>query len=425
MKTRYLFTLLVCVYTPTIALSGETDSLKLGTRTFVITQYKPNGTPVIHLWKAQMPTNNRSNAVDFPVLEEALHFEVWKPTNQEEGAYNHYPALFFHDGYFYAMWGNHLFCENGSGQRVLFSMSKNGREWEPPRELFSPPDLVLARRDEGIYLAPDRWVEVDGTLYAVAYVHVHGSDYKPYPIARKLSEGGVLLGEPFLLRDLPIETMLPKYTPTLLYNPVFAEKIDKWYEDNDMISWWARFDDKGIPSYGVDGTRVIEYFTFRSKEGLVACMRDYNTYANDTDLISSNRIYACFSNGEGGWSAAYPTDIPDSHSRAQAKKLPDGRVLLVGNQIASEFDKGLYLSRDPLTISVSLDGVFFTHVFALRSGGQDGTKHRFRDVPGSRPTGYGYPSMVILDDMIYVLYSINKEDISITIVPLASIHTTP
>ena len=414
----YLLLLYTC--TPVYAFPEGADTLYLGTRTFITTQKTPNGTPVIHLWEAQRASENQLDSVKFPQLKGAQHFDVWKPVNRQEGVYNHFAALFFYNGLFYAMWGNHLYGENGPGQRVLFSTSKNGHEWAAPKELFPPPDSILPRGEVGVYLGPDRWVEVDGKLYAVVYVHKTNSSHS-YPIVRELAKDGTFLGEPSLLSGLPKKAMLPKFMSAPLRDPLLADKIDKWYIDNDAVSWWAYLEEKGIPASGVDGTRLIEAFSFRSKEGVVVYMRDYNSQTKISGRISSNRIFACFSDGQGGWSAMYPTDIPDSHSRAQAVRLSDGSVLLVGNQIAPEFDKGLYLVRNPLTISFSPDGEFFTKVFALRSGDPDRVKHRFTGIPGNGPAGFGYPSMIIHNDMIYVLYSINKEDIAITIVPLASI----
>ena len=114
----------------------------------------------------------------------------------------------------------------------------------------------------------------------------------------------------------------------------------------------------------------------------------------------------------------YPTDIPDSHSRTQAVTLSDGRVLLVGNQTAHTFDRGLYLVRDPLTIAVSPDGKDFTKVFALRSGVPS---RQFSGIAGSGPMGHGYPSMIVHNGRIYVFYSINKESMAISIVPISAI----
>ena len=102
-------------------------------------------------------------------------------------------------------------------------------------------------------------------------------------------------------------------------------------------------DGNSIPSHGASDTRLIEMFSFRTRKGVTVFARDYNSHTEPKGTrTSSNRIFASFPDGKDGWTTPQPTDIPDSHSRAQALTLPDGRVLLVGNQIAHQFDKGLY-----------------------------------------------------------------------------------
>jgi len=434
MKTPYyfsgarvaLFVLLSCAPGALAsAAPGKTQAqtLHLGTRTITTSLETDLGTPVIPMWKAQMPKGSQGNAFGLPVLQDAQHFDVWKPARREEGAYNHYSALIFHNGRFYAMWGNQPYGENGPGQRVLFTTSKDGHAWNPPSVFFTSPGPVFRAapgdKNKALYLVPDRWVEVDGKLYGVAYVG--GAGGISYPIARELKDDGSL-GEPFLLRDLPAKDKLPLFMTAPKQDPALAAKIKKWYEDNDMISWWAKSAGE-IPLHGIDDAKLIESFAFRSKDGMVICMRDYTP--PDGNCRPSNRIYACFPDGKGGWSPLYPTDIPDSPSRAQALRLPDGRVLLAGNQIAPKLDSGLYMPRDPLTLSVSPDGEFFTKVFALRSGGSAKHTPRFSGITGrAAGTAYGYPSMIVHDGMIYVLYSVNKEDIAISMVPLASMQDT-
>ena len=395
--------------------SNMTQILQLGTRAFTITQTTPNRTPVVPMWKAQTPSDSRKNAAGFPMLKDARHFDVWKPARREEGAFNHCQSLFFYDGRFYAMWANHLHGEDRPGQRILYSTSRDGREWTPPAELFPPPCPMLKDdHPRGIFLLPDRLAVADGKLYAIAYVRRAFN----YPIAREIAGGGTLLGEPFLLRDLPskdgVTAALPAFMPRPRKAPEIASKIKKWYEDNDTASWWSHVAGEGIPNRGVNGESLIEPSTYRSKHGMVLLMRHF-ARSKDVKNKASNRLYASFPDGKGGWTPPHPTDIPDSHSRAQTLRLPDGRVLLAGNQIAPRFDQGLSLARDPLTLAVSPDGEFFTKVFALRAGAPP--QYRFLGITG-RSKGFAYPSMVIHDNMIYVLYSVNKEDIAISMVPL-------
>jgi hypothetical protein len=312
------------------------------------------------------------------------------------------------------MWGNHPFGEDGPGQRVLFASSQDGKQWAFHGEFCPAPGPVLNTDKQGIHLKPDRWVVADGKLYGIVYVHGAGI----YPIARELTAQGKP-GTPFLLRQLPENGRLPSFMPEAREIPETAAKIRQWYADNDTISWWAHSaGERIVHSRGIDGARLIEPFMYRSKAGLVVLQRSFQKKGEEPVL--NNRMYASFPDGKGGWSKPHPTDIPDAPSRAQAHRLSDGRVLLIGNQIAPRFDSGLYLPRDPLTLSTSADGEAFDRVFALRAGASKGP--RFSGITGrARGTAFGYPSMIIHNGVIHVLYSINKEDMAVSSVSLDSI----
>ena len=396
------------------ALANEKQTLTIGSQTIITNKVTSYGTPVISMWNAPMPQSG-VKAAGFPLINGVKHTLVWAPHSRQEGAYNHYACLIHHDGRFWAMWGNHPFSEDGPGQRVLFASSKDGKEWIPHGEFFPPPGPVRKKEDSGgIHLKPDRWAVVDGKLYGIVYVHGAGV----YPIVSELTAQGKR-GEPFLLRGMPRGAKLPSFMPKPAESPELAAKIRQWYVDNDLISWWAQSPNEHIVnSKSIDGAKMIEPFMYRSKSGLVVLQRSFQKKGQKPPL--NNRMYVSFPNGKGGWSKPYPTDIPDAPSRAQAQQLPDGRVIMIGNQIAPRFDDGLYLSRDPLTLSVSPDGKCFDRVFAVRTGSTNGP--RFDGVTGrARGTAYGYPSMIIHDGMVYVLYSIHKEDMAISSFPLDSI----
>jgi hypothetical protein len=86
------------------------------------------------------------------------------------------------------------------------------------------------------------------------------------------------------------------------------------------------------------------------------------------------------------------------------------KVYIVGNQI----DKG----RDPVTLSVSADGVTFDRHWAVRFGAPP-VKY-----PGAaKGPGFQYPGALVDTDtgMMMVSYSIGKEDIGVTRFPLTAI----
>lgn len=386
--------------------------VRVGSRDVHTNKYTPDGTPVVPMWNAPMPNTNQSTGAGFSVLSQAQHTSVWQPANRNEGAYNHYACLMFFKGKFFAMWGNHTLGEDAPGQRVLFATSDQWGNWSAPQELFAAPGPIKPRDEEGIHLKPDRWVIVDNTLYAVTYVHGAGR----YPIARSVDENGNI-GVPFLVTTLPSGAELPSYmtgtSPNVLL-PV-ASQIRSWYTSNDEISWWAA-GPEGVPRTGVDGTQLIESFSYRANNNnMVLMLRNWGTPSNP---VHNNRMYVSFKAGNGNWTSPYPTDIPDAPSRAQAIKLRNGTILLIGNQIAPTFDNALYLNRDPMTIAVSKDGFVFNQVFAYRTAAP--TSFRFSGV-GGRNLGYGYSSSIVHEDWLYTLYSVGKEDMAISRVHISEI----
>lgn len=392
--------------------TGKEVEVTVGSRKVKTTKFTSKGTPVVPMWKAPMPSADIRNGAGFTKLAKAEHSFVWQPAVKEDGAYNHYACLIFHKGVFYAMWGNHSLGEDAPGQRVLYSSTTNWKEWTGAKELFAAPGPVLPRSEDGIHFKPDRWAIIDDELYAVVFVHGAGR----YPIARQVKGNGDL-GEPFLVEPLPANASLPAYmqginTTQLL--PI-ADKVTNWYQQNDHISWWADAA-KGVQRKAVDGASLIESFMYRTKEDeQVVMLRNWGTSRNP---VHNNRMYVSFKKGAGGWATPYPTDIPDAPSRAQALKLPDGRILLIGNQNVTHFDAALYLDRDPITISISNDGYVFDKVYCLRTGSP--TTFRFTGISGRNP-GYAYSSSIVHEGFLYTLYSIGKEDMGISRVPLSDL----
>jgi hypothetical protein len=166
----------------------------------------------------------------------------------------------------------------------------------------------------------------------------------------------------------------------------------------------------------VHGPGMCEPTVYRAADGrCVMLLRDKH-YAH--------RLFVSFSDDPTHWPAAEPTDIPDSPSLSHAINLPQDRgggVLLVGNQMAPEFDNpdmGHY-ARDPLMLSYSPDGYTFDRAWALRLGTQDWRTPR-RLVKG-RGGGGQYPSALVHGSTLYVQYSMGKEDIWVGRVPLSDI----
>lgn len=149
-------------------------------------------------------------------------------------------------------------------------------------------------------------------------------------------------------------------------------------------------------------------------------------YANGELLVSGPGAAS-----QCNWTTPVETNIPDSRSKTCAGTLPSNRTdsggptvfngtrYLLGNQLSKIWD------RDPLTISLSHDGVDFNCVLAVRARCLDGAHcpgpgHQFFPGFGKGP-GYQYPSAAVVGEHLMIVYSVAKEEIALSRVPLSEL----
>jgi hypothetical protein len=386
--------------------------LHLGLHEVRTTKHTASGVAVVPMWS--VPVSRRGDPEEPVPAANVEHHVVWAATDRSEGAYNHFSALCCHKDRLFAMWANHWFGEYGPGQRALFSSSGDGgKTWSAAAPLFPPPGPIGHSGETGIYLTPDRWVTLGDRLYAVANVVSNETNYL---IAREVREGGGL-GPVFLVKELPEKAELPVFMPEpcdLKAQSPEALSIRKWYADNGVASWWGA----GLPRTAADKAHMIEPVRYRAGDG-VPVLIQRSMPVTKSDPQNNHRLYVSFGDSSGGWSVPQPTDIPDSPSRSEVITLNKGTYLLIGNHIARQLDRwDGYLPRDPLTVALSRDGYSFDRVFSVRAKAP--TQPRFSGLRRRCP-GFGYPSSVIFHGYICILYSIGKEDISLSRVPLSSL----
>lgn len=395
---------------PTADKDHTADLNQLASEPATYAEQTPDGMNVWKVWKATMPKTG-VEAAGLPRLESAEHVVVFQPT-REQGAYNHHPALTWSDGNFYAMWSNHPIHEDGPGQRVLFAFATSPNQWSQPTELFPAPELpkdLPKANTPFAFITPEKWIRLNNRLYAIAGVNTAGW------IAREVSGNGEL-GPIFRLTKneaaLNFDT-LPASDPSI---SVVAADLDakigtpSFFPSSDF---WHRYPRPTT----LNGRHLTEPTVHRARDGnWIMLLRDSNPGGY------SHRMFISVST-DGGitWPDAVPTDIPDSPSRRDTVLLSDGTLLLVGNQSTPEFDNPTlrrHLNRDPMTVAVSKDGYVYDRVFALRWNLP--RDFRIRGV-GGRSSGAQYPSAIVHDQKLYVLYSVRKEDIEFAWVPLSAL----
>jgi hypothetical protein len=121
------------------------------------------------------------------------------------------------------------------------------------------------------------------------------------------------------------------------------------------------------------------------------------------DNARTKRLLHSTSTDDGlTWSEPVETDYPDATSKNFVLRLSDGRYCLINNPNPT--------SRDPLGITVSTDGRLFGNPRALC---KDAPMRRFQG--RAKPErSFQYPHALEHDGYLYVIYSVNKEDIVVS-----------
>lgn len=368
---------------------------------------------VVSMWDCPMPLKGVPGA-GFEEVPGIEHHRIFDGT-METGGYNHHAAIIYYKGLFYAMWSNQHYAEDAPGQKVFYSVSKDAKNWSPHRTLF--PSLQPERSWEGtgINLSANRWEVHGGRLYArgwcgatVAWEDVNGDQSavrskqfnhavrKHYDfLYRSVSAGGTLGPiASFNHQELPSDILYPVHKASAVYPDL--EKIKHMPDTAEIVK--------------TSGRRLTEPAFYQAADG------DYVILFRDANY--SHRKWVSFSKDGKTWSPAVPTDIPDSPSATFAMTLDSGTILLFGNHMAPKFDSASprHYGRDPLTVSISTDGKHFTKTYAVRSGQTD------YSVPVKQVKGRGggaqYSKAILVKNTVYVIYSMGKEDVWISMFSL-------
>jgi hypothetical protein len=317
----------------------------------------------------------------------------------------HQPNLAVFNDELHLMWTNGIHNENDPGQRVLWTKSGDGVNWDDWSVLAQPPDGLDGPRfavATGWYSNDDRLIGYYATIvhhesrFREACIHAvertasgdwldRGKVFDGYSIEgpRNISPARMLMtGQVF-----PVPEHLEQPPPRVLMNDT----------GNPLGDW----QDSHLPPFGEFEERFPEGNWYRAANGNLVLL-----------LRVPPRIpllYASISVDEGeSWSAPKPTNIPTATSRMATGNLPDGRAYCIWNP-------GGPWRRNPLVIALSEDGVLFDRAWVVRG---ERTRQRFSGLRKS--DGWQYPHAVVWNDALWITYSVNKEDIALSRIALSS-----
>ena len=382
------------------------------------------------------PITNRWGEVT-PVRIKVDHVTVFR--GREGEAYSHKHQLTSHLGKLYATWSLGIRDEEGPGEKMVMAVSDDhGKTWTAP-----------------ITIAPSRSGEFAPSIVQSSGLHIFGNTFVAYSGEWEWQRDGINTDgtrkphPPTLLRTLRARTEARVshdagrtwsdpvlIAPRLMgYFPPFPTHSGRlilpgaltycYTDDPSGLTGWRRSGIPGLPDNYVDdfyscqdGAKLLgikEQLTeanfFQTNDGVIHMM--HRDQAGKALLVTESRDDGLT------WSAPKLTSFTDNVCRAHFGRLPDGRFFAMSCPVpgGTTFEGKRAGYRTPMVLAISRDGVIFDRHFIL--GDEPEIPPRMQ---GLYKLGrYGYPYLHVMGDEVFVLYSINKEEIAVGRFHLADI----
>ena len=314
----------------------------------------------------------------------------------------HHPNLVVFRDKLHCMWSNGIVGEDLSGQRILFSKSSDGLTWTEP--------IVLTDHQQGKGICVAAGFHVFEDTLVAYYTVSGGTNFHPdTALLARTSRDGQSWNEPLEVTGgffIAGPRRLPSGRLLLAGDHVGSrrktERMRLLYTDqpNGLGGWVeTHVDLRDMKVFG-----YTEPAPFLRKDGtIVMPFRNY-----------SGNLFASVSTDQGRtWSVPVQTSFPDSTARFATGMLGDGTVYLINNPLAKHLDRSL------LTIALSRDGVTFDRAMLVRG---EPTRRRYEGQ--SKLDGWQYPNAVVWKGHLYIVYSINKEDVGATRIALDDLSSS-
>ncbi len=323
--------------------------------------------------------------------------------DRHNGGVNQHNYLAHFDGRFWAMWSDGPGIEDRAGQRVKFATSPDGLKWSKPEYLTPVPrdtgpdsPSYNTRSRQGFrYIARGFWNR-DGKLLALAALdeaaeffgkslELHAFRFKgpdeAWEHAGIVFKNAINNFPPMKLPtgDWLMSRRTHDYRTTGVHFLVGGVKaLDQW---------------ESFPVLGSDAR-------LKAEEPEWWILPDKNLQAIFRDNNGGGFLYRAFSTDNGRtWSQPVKSNFPDATSKASGLRLTDGRCVLVSNPRPGK--------RDPLTLSVSEDGMVFTKMIYL-------VGDRWVD----------YPHAIEVEGNLHIAFAGGKQSVEVLKVSLRDVDAT-
>lgn len=343
----------------------------------------------------------------------------------DEWSYAHHPFLTKFKGRFYLCFSNGHCHEDDVGQRVLYTASDDFAAWETPKVLAEPD------RPETCMLIPSGMYATEDRL--VAYYLM--LEYKPEVLRdghrRMGSAGRIWHGTFCITSEDGVHWSKPQHLEAFGGNkPVCRLKSGRLFSCGGRTQAYSDCQD------GVHGWKQVEVCPegygnnpedVRPDDDMPGLVSDTHVALCESSCIQQDDgtmylylrsatpwLWACRSDDEGEtWTLPEKTNFTDNRTKFFMDRLPDGRYYYVGTP-----DPFPPRTRHVLALSLSKDGLDWTQHYLLADAQYKGR------YPGIDKNGvYGYPCVLVEDNMMYIAVSINKEMIAVMKTDIRQLQT--
>ena len=299
----------------------------------------------------------------------------------------------YYDNKYWLMWSHGPMIEDKATQHVRFVTSSDGVHWSPEENVVGPADEAGFR-----FIARGFW-QRDGEFYALASYDEAGKYFGDSLELRAYRWDGSEQRWAYagVMADDTINNFEPKQLPSGQW--MMSRRGNNYSTDPADRTWLVG----GVTSISDWQSSPIPVAAnnARLEEPDFNLLPDGNLVSLYRDNSGSKRLYRSFSTDQGQtWSQPVPTNFPDATAKFYDLKTSHGYYVLVNN--------GNPAGRNPLTLSISKDGLVYTQMAVL-------------DIPGSGT--FQYPHAFEHDGNIFVLFSRNKRVVEGLRIPLQSIDS--
>lgn len=329
--------------------------------------------------------------------------------------YNHAPDLTYWNGTFYLHYLSNPVNEHEAPGHTLIATSKDGRNWEQPVELFPPyeaPEGVKIPEGYKGYMMHQRmgfYTALNGKLLTLAF---YGHTEDPFKeggigrVVREIKKDGSF-GPVYFIRY----TSHADYNETNTSYPFYKTSKDKAFVaacdellNNKLKTLQWLDEDRGL-----DG-----FYTLKDSVNTVQALSYY--HRKDGKVVGLwKKSFATLSDDDGlTWSS--PRVMPSlimAGGKNWGQRTKDGRYAMSYNPIETQE------YRYPLIVTSSEDGISFDDMGVVHGEVPPRRFYgRWKDFGPNYMRGLSEGEATPPDDAMWLTYSVNKEDIWISRIPL-------